>query len=143
MAKQTKKTPVPAEGKGKVVVSDKARAQAEQNEAARIHNEPLLARSKMFAQMRDKKIRPQDYKLVCQLQDRIPELARITGYVKVLVSPTSIEPKDKPVWALQAYKDLKRLLLDLENAKEDLCRIYGTELGIALEEERRRGDEAT
>lgn len=132
-----------ANEEGKVHVSDKDREFAEKcNEAAK-HNEPLLARSKMFAQMRDKKIRPQDYKLVCQLQDRIPELARIAAYVKVLVTPRGVEPKDKPMWALQAYRELKRLLLDLENAKEDMARIYGDELGLAMEEERRRGDEAT
>lgn len=143
MAEKTKKAPVPAEGKGKVVVSDKDREFAEQcNEAAK-HNKPLLARSKMFAQMRDMQLRPEDYKLVCQLQDRIPELARIAAYVRVLVAPRGVEPKDKPMWALQAYRELKRLLLDLENAKEDMARIYGDELGLAMEEERRHGDEAT
>lgn len=139
--KNQKPTPVPVKGAGRVHVTDKDREQAEKCNAAAEHNKPLLARSKMYAQMRDMKIRPEDWKLLCQIQDRLPELARIAGYVKVLVSPRGIEPKDKPVWALEAYRDLKRLLLDLENAKEDLARIYGSEIGLAYEQERESGDE--
>lgn len=139
----SKKTPVPAEGAGRVHVSDKDRAFAEKcNEAAK-HNEAVKLGSAPYERIRDNDIKPQSWKLVTQVGGQIAEIARITAYIKVLVSPMSCEPKEKPVYALQAYRALKRVLLDLENAKEDLARLYGDEIGLAFEEERRRGDEAT
>ena len=139
----TKKSPVPAEGQGKVVVSDKDRAFAEKCNAAAKHNEAVRLSSVPYHRILDEGIKPAARNVVVKVANRIEDLAQIAAYLTIVVSKTSCEPKEKPVYLLQAYRLLKTTIRHLEDAKEDLARLYGSELGIAMEEERRRGDEAT
>ena len=140
---RTKKSPVPAEGQGKIHVSDKDREFAERcNEAAK-HNKALALEGAPYQRVRDNDIKPGAWKLVVRVGERITDMARITGYLKVLVSPIACEPKEKPVYAYRAYRELKAAMLELENAKEELARLYGHEIGLEMEKERRRGDGAT